>query len=136
MASRTPDPLASIRSEGALLPADFLARLTEPRSQIEGLAPASYHLAGERLGEAASRAWSRLQGVWTAFRQARERLPESDTGTSLTRERWLLPLFQELGYGRLLTTRALEVDGRTYAVSHLWHHTPIHLVSFRRELDR
>lgn len=136
MASRTPDPLASIRSEGALLPADFLARLTEPRPQVEGLAPESYHLAGERLGEAASRAWSRLQGVWTAFREARERLPESDTGTSLTRERWLLPLFQELGYGRLLTTRALEVGGKGYAVSHLWHHTPIHLVSFRRELDR
>jgi hypothetical protein len=136
MASRIPDPLASIRSEGALLPADFLARLTEPRPQIEGLAPESYHLAGERLGEAASRAWSRLQGVWTAFREARERLPESDSGTSLTRERWLLPLFQELGYGRLLTTRALEVDGKTYAVSHLWHHTPIHLISFRRELDR
>jgi hypothetical protein len=136
MASRTSDPLASIRSEGALLPADFLARLTEPRSAIEGLAPESYHLAGERLGEAASRAWARLQGVWTAFREARERLPESDSGTSLTRERWLLPLFQELGYGRLLTTRALEVGGKPYAVSHLWNHTPIHLISFRRELDK
>jgi hypothetical protein len=32
-----------------------------------------------------------------------DRLPESDAGTTLTRERWLLILFQELGYGRLQT---------------------------------
>ncbi|NDD64627.1 MAG: hypothetical protein EBZ36_11745, partial [Acidobacteria bacterium] len=46
-----------------------------------------------------------------------------------------LPLFQELGYGRLTTARAIEIDGRTYPVSHAWQQTPIHLVSARIKLD-
>ena len=54
----------------------------------------------------------------------------------MTRERWLLILFQELGYGRLLAAKAQEIGGNTYPISHLWHHTPIHLVSFRQDLDR
>lgn len=54
----------------------------------------------------------------------------------MTRERWLLPLFSELGYGRLLTTKALEVEGKTYPISHGWQHTPMHLVGCQVDLDR
>ncbi len=62
--------------------------------------------------------------------------PENDLGTSLTRERWLLPLFRELDYGRLQTAPAVEIDGRSYPISHGWEHVPIHLVSYKLELDR
>ncbi|KAA0250812.1 MAG: SAM-dependent DNA methyltransferase [Acidobacteria bacterium] len=34
------------------------------------------------------------------------------------------------------TTRPVPAGGRDYAVSHLWQKTPIHLVSFRVDLDR
>jgi hypothetical protein len=54
----------------------------------------------------------------------------------LTRERWLLVLFQELGYGRLLGARAIEFDGKSYPISHVWHHSPIHLVGCRVDLDQ
>lgn len=49
---------------------------------------------------------------------------------------WLLVLFQALGYGRLLATRPLEMDGRVYPVSHLWGASPIHLVGWNVDLDR
>jgi hypothetical protein len=48
----------------------------------------------------------------------------------------LLPLFQELGYGRLQTKPALTIGDRNYAISHGWEHTPLHLVSYKVELDR
>ena len=64
------------------------------------------------------------------------KLSESDPATSVTRERWLLPLFQELGYGRLIAAKPLTVDEKTYAVSHAWQKTLIHLVGFRADLDR
>jgi hypothetical protein len=41
-----------------------------------------------------------------------------ELGTTETRERWLLPLFDALGYGRLLTVRAFEIDGKSYPISH------------------
>jgi hypothetical protein len=76
-----------------------------------------------------------LQGAWANFRAAMEKSSPSDPGTTLTRERWLLPLFQELGYGRLITAKAVEVDGKSYPVSHGWGDAPIHLIGFRVDLD-
>lgn len=128
---------ATIRSEGALLPTDLLQRIVNGDRDLPGVTPDAYHLnAGEKLNEATNRAWNRLVGAWAAFTDATAKLPAGDLGTTVTRERWLLPLFSELGYGRLLTTKALEIDGKTYPVSHGWQHTPIHLVGRRVDLDR
>ena len=137
MRSRAQERFQTVKTEGGLLPADLLARIAAGDPAVGGLAPEAYHLAkSERLNEAANRAWNRLQGAWEGFKAGMAKLPESDAGTSLTRERWLLILFQELGYGRLQAAKAVEVGGKTYPVSHVWQATPIHLVSFRQELDR
>jgi len=137
MSRRRDDVFPTVRTEGALLPPDLILRVVEGDGDLKGLTPRAYHLAGgERLNEGVSRSWSRLQGAWESFRSGADTLPDSDTGTTHTRERWLLILFQELGYGRLQTTRALEIEGKAYPVSHLWDRTPIHLVSFRIDLDR
>ncbi len=125
----------TIRTEGALLPADLLQRISEG-ANLDGLTPESYHRPGEKLNEAINRSWNALQGVWASFRAAQERLPESDLGTTITRERWLLPLFRELNYGRLQTATAIEIDGRSYPISHRWGHVPVHLVSYKLELDK
>src|SRR5919202_6129015 len=137
MQTKHRDIFTTIHTEGALLPADLLQRVADGDPTLAGLRPEDYHLVpGEKLNEAISRAWNRLQGVWAAFRDARHKAPETDTGTTLTRDRWLLPLFQELGYGRLATARAVEIDGRSYAISHAWGRVPIHLVSYRLTLHR
>jgi len=131
------DTFQTIKTEGSIIPSDFLRRLLDGDSDIPGFKPEDYHLAkSERLNEVATRAWNRLQGAWEGFSEAIEKLPESDAGTSLTREKWLLILFQELGYGRLTTRKATELNGKSYPISHDWQNTPIHLVSFRQELDR
>jgi hypothetical protein len=131
------DLFTTIRTEGGLLPADLLQRIVHGDKDLPGLDDASYHLvAGERLNERISQSWNRLLGTWKAFRAAANALPESDTGTTLTRERWLMVLLQELGYGRLPAARATEIDGKSYAISHFWHHSPMHLVSYRLDLDR
>ena len=85
------DLFTTIRTEGGLLPADLLQRIVHADKDLPGLDDASYHLvAGERLNERISQSWNRLLGTWKAFRTAANALPESDTGTTLTRERWLL----------------------------------------------
>ena len=111
-------PFLNIRTEGALLPSDILSRLMEGIN-LPGLKPEDYHLgAGEKLNEAVSRSWTRLLSLWSAFRKVKDALPASDLGTTLTRERWLLQLFQELGYGRLIGSSPVEIEGKTYPISH------------------
>jgi len=131
------DLFATVRTEGALLPADFLTRISEGDRNVEGLTPEAYHLIpGEKINEAINRSWNRLLGAWTSFCSSMEKTTDNDPATSVTRERWLLPLFQELGYGRLQTSKAVEIDGKLYPISHTWQRTPIHLVGRRVSLDK
>lgn len=128
----------TVTTEGAILPADLLQRVAD--GEVEGLGPTDYYLApNERLNEAINRSWNRLLGVWEGFEEQRQTLPEHDRGTTLTRERWLLILFDELGFGRLAYSGSILIDEEsevTYPISHAYQHLPIHLISFRQSLDR
>ncbi|HHH31791.1 MAG TPA: SAM-dependent DNA methyltransferase [Polyangiaceae bacterium] len=135
--SRTPRQFSAVRTEGGLLPQDLLARIQGGDPDLAGTKAETYHLGPhERIGEAANRSWSRLVATWRAFQEALAKESASSLATGVTRDRWLLPLFQELGYGRLPRGTAIEVEGKRYAVSHTWHHSPIHLLGCRIELDR
>jgi len=137
MQTRHRNTFTTIHSEGALLPPDLLARISEGDSSLEGLKLSDYHLLkNEKLNEAINRSWNRLIGAWKNFKEARHKLLVGQPGTTETRERWLLPLFQELGYGRLQTSAAFEIEGKSYPISHLWGSAPIHLLGCNIELDK
>ena len=120
------------------MPADLLGRVAAGDPTLESIGAEAYHLApGERLGEAISRSWNRLVGAWAGFRDALDGLaPTERTATEVTRRRWSLVLFQELGYGQLQSARSVEIAGRSYPVSHSWGAVPVHLVGARVDLDR
>jgi Eco57I restriction-modification methylase len=127
---------STVQSEGAILPMDLLQRIALLDPALDGLAPESYHLLKtERLNEAINHSWNRLMGAWSIFKAARDKLPEREMGTTLTRERWLLPLFSELGFGRLSIAKNVEVQNKSYPISHLWQQAPIHLVGCGVDLD-
>lgn len=128
----------TIRTEGAILPAELLQRIVSGDSTLEGLKSTDYHLStSERLNEAATRSWNRLIGVWQTYKEILNQLPDEAIGTTETRERWLLPLFQELGYGRLQTQKSIEIEDKTYPISHKASEpVAIHLVSFKWDLDK
>jgi hypothetical protein len=131
------DAFSCVKTEGGLLPADFLRRVSAGDPFVPGLSPEDYHLGqGEKIAEAISRSWNRLLGVWRAFKGKAEALAEADPGTALTRERWLLVVFQELGYGRLAAAGSPEIDGKSYPISHEARSVPVHLVGWNVDLDR
>ena len=131
------DQLTTYRTEGSLLPADLLARVSDEDATLPGMTAAGYHRSGERLNEAISRSWTALQSAWSHFQSGRDTLPTDDLGTTITRERWLLPLFRELDYGRLHTAERFEIEGKSYPISHSWGlNVPIHLVSYRVDMDK
>ncbi len=117
MRTRQRSTFLTVMSEGALLPIDVLQRVAQFDSNLGGMSAEDYHCDGEKLNEVINDAWQRILRAWKTFQTARARLPASDTGTTLTRERWLLALFTELGYGRLFGTKPLEIEGKSYAIS-------------------
>lgn len=126
----------AVRTEGGLLPPDLLRRISETDRDLPGLAPDDYHLAaGERLNEAINRSWNRLTGAWETLEDRLSQTAAGDATAQLTRRAWLLPLFQELGYGQLQAAHGLDVEGKHYPVSHLWGQSPIHLLGTSTPLD-
>lgn len=138
MATASDTGYIGVKIEGGLLPPTLLERIAAGSRDLEGSAPADYHLPpAERLGDAASRKWLYLRGVYQAFRDELASLKETDSATTQTREHWLQVLLSELGFGHVPYLRAgLTEDDGKYPVSHLWEHVPIHLLSWRDKLDQ
>ena len=128
---------ASVTTVGGLLPPDLLERIRRGDPDLAGTKEESYHLdANVRIGEAVSQSWSRLSGSWRAFQSARAKEPEDSPATRVTRERWLLPLFDTLGYGRLAKAGAVEIDRRRFPISHKSvYPVPVHLLGAGTSLD-
>jgi hypothetical protein len=128
---------STIKVEGGLISSDYLRRLASGNGQVPGLSPDAYHLSsGKRLSDAISNAWNIMRSQWAAFKDALNDLPEKDHAIGVTRDRVLLPLFQEMGYGRLLTAKATNINGIDYPISHLWGHCPIHLMGWNVPIDK
>lgn len=129
--------LTSFRIEGGLFPSDFAERLTSKSSSLDGLSPTDYGKQDQaERDEAIQIAFRQTLSAWRRLQAALQQAPKGDTHTSLTRERFLLPLFEAMGYGRLPLAKAQKLGERTYAISHQWMTVPIHLLGIAVDLDR
>ncbi len=59
-----------------------------------------------------------VRTYWEAFARRRARASDGESLTTATRETWVLPLLEALGYRLTYQRRAAVADGRTYAISH------------------
>ncbi|MCA9852230.1 MAG: N-6 DNA methylase [Dehalococcoidia bacterium] len=123
---------------GALLPSDVLAKAAAGEG-LEGLADEDFGIdAPERLRDVIHAAWSDAQRLWWSFRSELRLGDETadPTATTPTRERWLLPFLEILGFeGIEVEGRAITVGDVGYPISHMWKATPMHLMGARVELD-
>jgi hypothetical protein len=135
-ASTTTQVTASIRVVGGLLPADMINRIMTGKD-VSGSTPADYHVVGVRsVKDAAERHWDYLKGVWRVLRDA---VGHGSDSRGLAIENWLLPLFDEHGYGRLTRLHAgitADDGAKVFPVSHVWQDLPIHLVPWGQDLDK
>lgn len=129
----------TVASVGGLLPSDLLTEIARGSRELDGTSAESYGLVpGERLNDHITRSWNRLVALWSNFKEQIELLPDSDqTATTLTRDRWLRPLLDELGFAGLPQVRAAVIDGKEYAISHQWGTSvPLHLLGVKVPIDR
>lgn len=124
--------LQAVRIVGGILPPSVIPRVQGGEVDPASLTPASFRLAGnETIRDAAARAWTYLRGAWSAWKEL------DNPGAGATRDKWLLPLLRELGYGNVpALSHGLAVDDTSYPVSHAWEHVPIHLLGPTVSLDR
>ena len=130
---------ATVRIEGGLLSQEILEDIAAGKP--EGQRSEDFGLEkGRRLIDEIGAVWSDARVYWEAFQRTLARLREDDPATTPTREQWIRPLLAAMGYGKMPFFHAIEVDGRSFALSHRAGDTldapPVHIEGLRTSLDR
>ena len=127
----------AITNEGGLVSSDLLERIAATPESVEGQRPGDFGVEG-RLSEEIQSAFSDAASYWNAFQARLHRGKES--ATTITRETWMLPLLEEVGYDLRFQRAALQAGGNTYPISHRRgsdeNAPPIHIVASDQELDK
>jgi hypothetical protein len=130
----------SIRVEGGFLAADVLDSIAD--GSASGQAPRDFGFPDRTsLLDQISAAWSDARSYWSAFERRAAQLKDGETGTTFTRNQWMVPLLGVLGFEHItLQEKSSEVDGVTYAISHRAgsepDSPPIHIVGAGQSLDK
>lgn len=128
----------TIITEGGLLPADVLDVIAS--EDAPGQRAEDFGLErGRNLKDRIAAAWQAARGQWVLFQSYADDLRAGDAGTSVTRQRWVLPLLDVLGYQVTFNPSAHSVEGRSFAISHRADvqddAPPVHVEGFRTSLD-
>jgi hypothetical protein len=128
-----------LKVEGGLLGGDLIEQIFA--GEAEGQRPQDFGLPSDvAFSDHLAFLWNRSRELWESFQSRLEVLPQDDPATSLTRDRFVIPLLELLGYQPTYQREAIEVDGRRYHLSHRAEPSDeapfIHIVGIRQSLDR
>ena len=104
----------SIRIEGAILSPDILDRMED----MPGQKPAEFGLdSSVRVKDEIVRAWADAQDYWRIFHRKLETIPATASGTTETRNLWIVPLLGLLGYQLEYQQRGPELNAKAYPMT-------------------
>ncbi|NVK64980.1 MAG: GreA/GreB family elongation factor [Flavobacteriales bacterium] len=129
---------SSINIQGNIISSEILDKI-RTEEKFKHQSPEAFGISrNASLRDEIGMAWSIVRTHWQAYKKRLETLPKGDTGTSLTREKLILPLLTELGY-EVSIQRAQQINGKSYAISHSASNRdqfPIHIMGFNDNLDK
>jgi N-6 DNA Methylase len=127
----------AITIEGVLISSDLVEQIAATPQDVPGQRPADFGL-DSRLSDEIQKAFSDALIHWNAFNARLARGKES--ATTITRETWILPLLEELGFTLAFQRAAATAGGSTFMLSHRLGADPtappVHIVSCEQEVDR
>jgi len=131
--------VTGIHIEGNLITPDITEALKT--EAIKGQSEGDFGLSKVRkLEDEIAMAWDDAKAYWTVFQRRLIRLESSDTGTSVTREHWVVPILEILGYKPGLKKEAENIDGQSFFISHGTEEgenkPPLHIIGCRIPLDK
>jgi hypothetical protein len=126
----------AVTVEGGIFPADALDRLAS--GEGDGQRAQDFGLDGGRLSDEIQSAFSDARSFWDFF--VRRRAHSRESATTLTREAWVIPLLERLGYDLAFQRAGAQAGGEIYPISHRAGQDPdappVHIVAIDQPLDR
>ena len=126
----------SVTVEGSVLSSDILERISG--GDYPGQSRDDFGLDSQ-VREEIAQCWADARSLWGVFKRQMGREVRSDpNGTTRTRNLWMVPLLELLGYDLELYRRAPVVQDKTYAISHRAGNrgdTPVHVIGFSENIE-
>ena len=127
----------SITIQGNIISGEILEKIHN--EELAHQTPAAFGLPrNARVRDEIGLAWSTIRSLWQTFRIRKERLTPDESGTSETRNFWMLPFLTTLGYD-VEKANAEVLDDKTYAISHRATNLqgfPVHIMGINDSLDK
>jgi hypothetical protein len=127
----------AVTVEGGLIAADLLDKIASTPDDAPGQRPRDFGLDGGRLSDEIQATLSEARAYWEVFQQRRAR--GHGSLTTLTRDAWVIPLLQGLGYDLAYQRAAAQVGGASFPISHRAggdaDAPPVHIVAADQRLD-
>lgn len=127
----------SIHIQGNILSSEIIDKIVG--EELKHQEATSFGLKkNERLRDEIGLAWSAIRGLWQTFQMRRERIAAEESGTSETRNFWMLPFLTTLGYD-VEKANAEMMDNKSYAISHRAANLqgfPVHIMGINDSLDK
>lgn len=128
---------SAINIQGNILSSEILEKIRLEDTRFQQPKDFGFN-PGDSVRDEINSAWSLALTNWQIFKQKRESLLDTDTGTSDTRQRWIIPFLHVLGF-EVSTSAAEFINNKSYAVSHRAGNKdgfPVHIVGINQSLDK
>jgi hypothetical protein len=106
----------SIEIQGSIISADLFGKIRSEQASFQQGKDFNKDFTNARLKDEISAAWQDAKGQWTIFRNKLSRVKEGETGTTETRNFWIVPLLTNLGYNLNYNRQAEEINGKTFPI--------------------
>jgi hypothetical protein len=129
----------SIDIQGSILSADLLGKIRAEQASFQAGKDFKPDYSSSQLKEEISLAWQEAKGQWKIFQSKLQRLKEGDSGTTETRNFWMLPLMSNLGYNLHYAKEAEELNGKSFFISYRdanLENFPLYVAGFNESLDK
>jgi methylase of polypeptide subunit release factors len=129
----------SIDIQGSILSTDLLAKIRSEQANFQQGKDFHPDLTNAKLKDEISLAWQEAKGQWTIYKSKLARLKEGETGTTETRNFWILPLLTNLGYNLTFDRKGEELNGKSFPIGYRdssLDNFPIYVGGYHESLDK
>lgn len=129
----------SIDIQGSIISAELLSKIRSEQANYQQGKDFSKDFSNPKLKDEISAAWQDAKGQWVIFQNKINRLKEGETGTTETRNFWMIPLLSNLGYNLNFIRQAEELNGKSFPISYRDSQIdgfPVYIGGYHESLDR
>jgi len=127
----------SIKIEGSILSADLIDLIESGNKHSQD--PKDFGISSKlQVKNEIADAWANARAYWSIFQNKLNRLDESATAVSETRNQWVIPFLGLLGYS-IDKGEAEIVNNKSYAISHRDTQRdllPIHIMGWKDDMEK